>query len=127
HSAAEEEAYKISQDKGSTGEFTQEQRDAYYARQRAIDDLRKGNSKGLEEGLEKGTIKPKEIKTLIRRSIGSPLFDRVIGFSYEQTKQVFDKATPKEQEELYPLLMDKYRSKISGGEQVEAPEEVGIQ
>jgi hypothetical protein len=125
HSPVEEEAYKISKEHGSSREFTPEQREKYYEHQRVIDGLRKGDSKPLEEALEKGAIAPREIRSYMMRAAGSPLYDKVHSFSFEEAQRVYDKAVEekdeKAQEELLPLVMEKWKHEMQRGHYEEAP------
>ena len=108
---AEKLAQEIASSKMDTSAWSPEDRERYDARQRALDGLRRGDSKALEEGLEKGQIRSDELTSILRRSQGSPLYDRVHGFSYEETLRVFQKAVDDKdeaaQEELLPLLLEK--------------------
>jgi hypothetical protein len=121
---AEKLAQEIASSKMDTSAWTPEERERYYARQQALDGLRRGDSKALEEGLEKGRIRSDELTGILRRSAGSPLYDRVHGFSYEETLRVFNKAVEDKdepaQEELLPLLLEKQSKLMSQGRYEEA-------
>lgn len=124
---AEKLAQEIASSKMDTSAWTADERNRYYARQAALDGLRKGDGKAFDEGLSKGLIRPDEISSLIRRSVGSALYDKVHGFSYEETLRVYDKAVETKdeeaQQELLPLLLEKQSRLLSQGRY----EEAGVQ
>jgi len=121
---AEKLAAEIASSKMDTSAWTPEERERYYARQQALEGLRRGDSHALEEGLEKGRIRSDELTSILRRSSGSPLYDRVHGFSYDETLRVYEKAVEDKdeaaQEELLPLLLEKQSKLMSQGRYEEA-------
>jgi hypothetical protein len=121
---AEKLAQEIASSKMDTSAWTPQEREEYYARQRAVEGLRRGDSKAFDEGLEKGLIRPDQINSLIRGSSGSALAARVYGFSYEETLRVFNRAVADHdeaaEEELLPLLMEKQNRLLEQGRYQEA-------
>ncbi len=59
------------------------------------------------------------------RAAGSPLYDKVHSFSFEEAQRVYDKAVEekdeKAQEELLPLVMEKWKHEMQRGHYEEAP------
>lgn len=114
----------ISEGKSGTGTMTPDERERYYARQSALDGLRRGDSKAFEEGLTKGKIRPDEISSLLHRSAGSALYDKVHNFSYEETLKVYNEAIKTEDEEaqreILPLLLEKQSHLLNQGRFQEA-------
>ena len=121
---AEKIAQEIASTKMDTSAWTPQERERYYARQEALDGLRKGDSAAFEKGLEGGSIRSDEINALLRRSQGSPLYDRVHGFTYAETERVFNAAVADKdenaQEQLLPLLLEKQSHLMSQGRFAEA-------
>lgn len=130
-SGAAKLAAQIASSKMDTSAWSPEEREKYYARSEALDGLRAGDSKAFERGLESGKITPDEINAIVRRSMGSQLYDKVHGFTYEETMRVYNKAVEDKdeeaQQELFPLLMEKMQHEMQKGHPVEAPEELTVQ
>jgi len=110
-SAAEQEALQISSSKAGTGAWTPQERKEYYARQRAIEGLRKGDSGPLDKALKEGTIRPDQTFAIRRRARMTWLQDKVHGFTWPEIERVYEKAKAekdvKAMTELLPMMREK--------------------
>jgi hypothetical protein len=117
---AEALAQQIASAKLDTTAMSPEDRERHYARQKALESLRRGDTTGLEEGLEKGQLADEDIAKLLRRSTLSGLADKVHDFTFEELTRVYEKANDEQQEELLPLLMEKQEHLLEQGRLEEA-------
>jgi len=110
-SAAEQEALQISSSKAGTAAWTPQERKEYYARQRAIEGLRKGDSGPLDKALKEGTIRPDQTFAIRRRARMTWLQDKVHGFTWPEIERVYEKAKAekdvKAMTELLPMMREK--------------------
>ncbi|MFZ0538789.1 MAG: hypothetical protein WAM47_18125, partial [Candidatus Sulfotelmatobacter sp.] len=101
---------------------SKKERERHDAGMAVLNALRQDDSGPLEKALDSGLLDRAEAKTLIHQSQRSPLYDRMLGFTYEQAKRVYEQATPEEQDEMLPLVMGKYKREMKRGEYAEPPE-----
>jgi len=108
---AERLAQEIASSKMDTSAWTPEDREKYYARQRALEGLRKGSGKALEEGVQKGLLSIKDLSKLMHRSMHTEFQDKINGFSYAEVRRVYDRAVEDKDEEaqkqILPILLEK--------------------
>jgi hypothetical protein len=101
--AAEKMAAEIAGARAPTKAWTSRERDSYYARQKALDALRKGDPSVLQEEERERKITQEQAKTLRHEAHLTPLQQKVHNFSYSELKQVYDVASPEEKKQLDPI------------------------
>jgi hypothetical protein len=108
-SGAEKVAQNIAAAKSDTKAWTEKQRDHYYAEQRALEGLRKGDRGPLDEALKTGEISRDDAHRLMQRSKRTWLQDKVHNFSYQEVMQVYNAsgATEQQKRELQPIIRQK--------------------
>jgi len=106
-SAAEKLATDIASSKVGTEPEDPQDHENRVLRRDILDDLRKGNSKSLDDALAKGEITRKQVQSLEHRARLTPLQDTVHGFTYKEIWRVYQVASPGEKKELEPLVNQK--------------------
>lgn len=124
-SRAERIAQQIASANAPTAAWTEQARKSYYARQRALDALRKGDEKPLL-AYEDHEISQEQAHTLRRRAKLTPLQDKVHGFTYSEVVRVYEAAKADNDQDamkqLEPVLRQKKHNllRLGRGREAEA-------
>lgn len=100
-------AAQINRDRLPAAPITEQQSEHRIARSTAVSALRRGDSAPLQQAIASGALKPSDARSIQQKAALPPLAAQVKSLPLDQAERVWRIATPKERQELAPIMAAK--------------------